>query len=62
MCPLSLSVLSGGAGEDRRGPVAPLWMHGLFLEMLVEAEPQLLGKDPAQSLSTASIHVLGRYP
>lgn len=60
MCPLSLSVLSGRAGEDSRGPVAPLWMHGPFLEMVVEAEPQLLGKGQAQSLNTASIHILGR--
>lgn len=62
MCPLSLSVLSGGAGEDGRGPVDPLWMHVPFLEMVVEVEPQLLGKGQAQSPSTASIHNLGRYP
>lgn len=48
MCLLSLSVLSGGAGEDGRGPVDPLWMRP-FLKMVVGAEPQLLGKGQVQS-------------
>lgn len=62
MCPLSLSVLSGGGGEDEKGPLDPLWMYVPVLEMVVEAEPQFLGKGQAQSLSIAPIHDLGSYP
>lgn len=56
MCPLSLSVLSGGAGGDETGPLDPLWMHVPVLEMVVETEPQLLGKGQALSISEYCIH------
>lgn len=51
---VGLSVLPGGAGEDGRSPIDPLWKHAAVLEMVEDAGPQILGKGQAQLSSVAS--------